>query len=65
MQGNQGGAGQGRGYELGAGCTETGCGEWIKCLACNRVSFHPQDVKERYCGRCHKFHEGQREQEVA
>lgn len=53
-------------YQLGAGCTETECGEWILCLACNRRSFHPQDVAERYCARCHVFlDEPARQLEVA
>jgi hypothetical protein len=29
----------------------------IRCLRCARVSFHPKDVEERYCGACHVFHE--------
>ena len=29
----------------------------IRCLACGAVSWHPRDVAERYCGRCHRFHE--------
>lgn len=50
-------------YELGAGCSTNGsCGEWIKCLICNRTSYHPQDVKERYCSRCKRFHEDQIEE---
>jgi len=41
-------------------------GKWIRCLDCNRISHHPLDVKERYCGRCHKFHEdGQKKGEAA
>jgi len=46
------------------------CGEWIAggrcelcerpaivCPRCGRVSFHPQDITNRYCGACHRFHE--------
>lgn len=29
----------------------------IRCHTCDRVSFHPTDVTERYCGHCHRFHE--------
>jgi hypothetical protein len=29
----------------------------IHCLICGAVSHHPQDVRERYCARCKRFHE--------
>jgi len=29
----------------------------IRCQTCQRVSFHPKDIHERYCGQCHVFHE--------
>ena len=29
----------------------------IRCHTCGRTSFHPKDITERYCGRCHVFHE--------
>jgi hypothetical protein len=29
----------------------------IRCLLCNKTSYHPRDVEEKYCGYCHKFHE--------
>lgn len=29
----------------------------IRCHQCQRVSYHPKDVEERYCGACHRFHE--------
>jgi hypothetical protein len=29
----------------------------IRCHTCDRVSFHPKDIRERYCGHCHVFHE--------
>lgn len=32
-------------------------GRAIKCLKCNRTSWHPEDVKQRYCGHCHEFHD--------
>ena len=32
----------------------------IQCLLCGRTSYHPQDVHERYCGACHRFHDDHR-----
>jgi hypothetical protein len=32
-------------------------GKSITCLTCHRTSYNPNDVKEKYCGACHKFHE--------
>lgn len=29
----------------------------IRCHHCHRISFHPTDIRERYCGACHTFHE--------
>ncbi len=29
----------------------------IQCLLCGLISHHPRDVEERYCGRCHSFHQ--------
>ena len=29
----------------------------IQCLLCGLTSWHPMDVQEHYCGRCHIFHE--------
>ena len=28
----------------------------ITCPRCGAESVHPQDIAERYCGRCHHFH---------
>lgn len=42
------------GYHFVQGPHATG----ITCHACNKTSYHPQDVKERYCGGCHVFHQG-------
>lgn len=28
----------------------------IECPRCHRVSFHSDDIRERYCGACHAFH---------
>jgi ribosomal protein S27AE len=29
----------------------------IVCPRCGAVSHHPKDISERYCGRCHRFHD--------
>ena len=29
----------------------------IRCHTCQRISTHPKDVRERYCGACHRFHD--------
>lgn len=29
----------------------------IKCLRCGKTSFHPQDIYQRYCARCNRFHD--------
>jgi hypothetical protein len=29
----------------------------IRCQTCRRISFHPTDVQQRYCGACRVFHE--------
>jgi hypothetical protein len=29
----------------------------ITCPACQRVSYNPHDVMNRYCGACHRFHD--------
>jgi len=29
----------------------------IKCLVCGRTSWNENDVKQRYCGNCHQYHE--------
>jgi len=28
----------------------------IKCFSCQRTSWHPEDVKNKYCASCHFFH---------
>jgi hypothetical protein len=30
---------------------------YIVCPKCGMVSHNPNDVRERYCGRCHAFHD--------
>jgi len=32
-------------------------GTSIVCLSCNHKSYNPNDVLQRYCGHCHRFHE--------
>jgi ribosomal protein S27AE len=27
----------------------------ITCPRCGATSYHPEDVREGYCGRCHEF----------
>lgn len=29
----------------------------IRCTTCNHTSYHPEDVRNRYCGYCHSYHE--------
>lgn len=29
---------------------------FIKCHECGSISFNANDIQEKYCGRCHKFH---------
>jgi uncharacterized OB-fold protein len=29
----------------------------IRCHTCQRVSYAPEDIVERYCGQCLVFHE--------
>ena len=29
----------------------------IQCPTCGKVSYHPQDIANRYCGFCAKFHD--------
>lgn len=30
--------------------------EAVKCLVCGLTSYNPNDVMQRYCGKCHKYH---------
>jgi hypothetical protein len=30
----------------------------ITCHICKRTSYHPEDVRYRYCGHCNAFHIG-------
>lgn len=29
---------------------------YIECLVCGSKSFHPEDIRQEYCGSCHQFH---------
>ena len=29
----------------------------ITCLTCGKASYNQNDIKNLYCGYCHKFHE--------
>jgi len=29
----------------------------IECLTCGMVSFHPSDIRHRFCGNCGEFHD--------
>jgi hypothetical protein len=29
----------------------------ITCPHCHLTSYHPSDIRERYCGYCHRFHD--------
>lgn len=29
--------------------------EWIQFWPCGVKSYHPDDIRERFCGRCHQF----------
>lgn len=31
--------------------------ETIVCPQCESVSYNPNDIAQRYCGRCHQFHD--------
>jgi hypothetical protein len=29
----------------------------IRCHTCGRISYHPKDITERFCGACKIFHD--------
>lgn len=29
----------------------------ITCRLCSMTSYHPVDIRQRYCGHCHLFHD--------
>ena len=37
----------------------------ITCPRCGRTSYHPDDVREGYCGNCHDWTEGVRTDDLA
>lgn len=40
---------------------------YIVCPRCGKISYHPRDIAERYCGACHLFHddEGRTDDKIA
>lgn len=34
-----------------------GEGKRIQCLDCGAISWNLNDVRQRYCGHCHEFHD--------
>jgi hypothetical protein len=42
--------------EIGTGYRIDWGKQTITCLTCGRTSAHPEDVRNRYCGHCHRFH---------
>lgn len=30
---------------------------WIRCRTCGKQSWNLNDIKNKYCGHCNKFHE--------
>lgn len=47
----------GLGYDLVVVRERTRLVLGIRCHTCQRVSVHPKDIEERYCGACKVFHE--------
>ncbi len=37
--------------------TATNAAPSITCHECGRTSFNESDIKHKYCGYCHKYHE--------
>jgi coenzyme F420-reducing hydrogenase alpha subunit len=29
----------------------------ITCPTCGKTSYHPEDIKQRFCGACHNWHD--------
>lgn len=36
---------------------EVDCEEAIQCLVCESISYNKNDIREKYCGRCHQYHD--------
>jgi len=49
--------------QLGYKIVKNGYKLGIKCLQCGLTSWHSEDVKNKYCGKCHKFHRNELETE--
>jgi len=32
------------------------CQPAIRCLCCGMASWHPEDIRQKYCGFCHSWH---------
>lgn len=43
-----------RTYTLGVGKHGQ---HFIRCHICASISYHPEDIRQKYCGTCHQFHE--------
>ncbi len=48
------------GYTL----TERSGSQGITCNVCNMTSFHPEDVKQKYCSKCGMFHDDRAAQQA-
>lgn len=44
-------------YEIIISQGTQGTFKGIKCFTCGLTSWNEHDIKEKYCGNCHKFHE--------
>ncbi len=46
-----------RGYVIADITVTDGRLRSITCLVCGSTSFHGDDIRQRYCGYCHAFHD--------
>ena len=44
-----------RGLMCSLPVTVTDCRPHFTCPVCHMTSYHPEDVRNRYCGNCHEF----------
>lgn len=49
--------GRNQGKTYGITLDDAGREVAIECFVCRRTSHHAMDVKHRYCGHCHVFHD--------
>ncbi len=42
---------------LGYSLVREGDRTGIRCQTCGFTSWHPEDVRQKYCGNCHVFHD--------